>query len=600
MKHKFFGKIFFLILLLAFVVRFFRLGEIPVSLYWDEAAMLVDAKVVATTGQDMHGNPWYQLMYPSYGDYKLPLYIWLASLSVKFFGTNAWALRLPSALAGVGTVLVAGLLAHSLFKNSKATSPRSIQLTAMLVVAITPWSIMFSRTAFEGHLAQFLVGLSILILLWAGESSFYNYQAKKSKQNTLKINKEVIFATLRFSLSALMGALATYTYFSVRFVWPIVFIGFQVWFFLKFFWGKWGRTKTKLTSLITASALTTIIPLAIFFVTLLPMTRSPLYETSNQFRLSTTSVLNGFDYPVIANTYRQIAGNSFLDRVLFHRHFLLIKELLKNYSDHVNLNYLFVSGDSNLRHGTGKHGLFLLAFLPIFLYGIYRLFLYNKRALLVLFIWWMVALLPASVPETTPHALRSLNALIPLSIIIGVGLLHFTKIALPRSYSQLTLKKLLQPITLTFLVFSGFLIINFISFTNHYFNHYPQQSAYDWQDSYSQLSEIILAEKSSVRTVWVAPFENRFYLWLLADERFTTEQIQALPKENYTMMEVENIVFKSFNWGKLDTLDHKLIIVGEPNNIMSQINKQTLKPNWIREIKSHDGVIRFLVVHYGK
>jgi len=593
MRRKFFGKIFFLILLLAFAVRFFRLGQVPVSLYWDETAMLIDAKTVATTSQDMHGNPWYQLMYPSYGDYKLPVYIWLASLSVQLFGVGAWALRLPSALAGMGTVLVAGLIARLLFKNSRQTSPRYIQLATMLVVAITPWSIMFSRTAFEGHLAQFLVGLSVLILLWAGTSNFYTPHSQKPNQETL-------LTTGKFIISALVGVLATYTYFSVRFVWPIIFLSFQGWFFLKYFWGKQTRAKTKLTSLITPAIFAIIAPLGIFFAMLVPMTRSPLYEVSNRLRLSTTSILNNFDYPVIANTYRQISGNTFLDRVLFHRHFLLTKELLKNYADHVNLDYIFVSGDSNLRHGTGEHGLFLLVFLPIFLYGIYRLFLYNKRALFVLFMWWMIALLPASVPETTPHALRSLNALIPLSIIIGVGLLHFVKLIFPKITTRITLQKLFQFPAILFLIFSAGLIMNFASFTNHYFNHYPQQSAYDWQDSYNQLAEIILVEKSGVRTVWVAPFENRFYLWLLADESFTARQIQALPKQDYSMTKVENIVFKPFDWKKLATLDHKLIVVGEPNNMISQINENSLKPNWIREIKSQDGVVRFLVVHYGE
>src|SRR3972149_8796774 len=96
------GLIFFLAVLL----RFYQLGAVPVSLYWDETAMLVDARSVAATGRDMYGNSWLQAIYPSYGDYKLPVYIWLASLSVKVFGASEWALRLPSATAGGLTLLM--------------------------------------------------------------------------------------------------------------------------------------------------------------------------------------------------------------------------------------------------------------------------------------------------------------------------------------------------------------------------------------------------------------------------------------------------------------------------------------------------------------
>ena len=65
MTNKRFWIIFSIIILVAVFLRFYQLGEIPVSLYWDEVAMLVDAKSVAATGMDMHGRAWYQVMYPS-------------------------------------------------------------------------------------------------------------------------------------------------------------------------------------------------------------------------------------------------------------------------------------------------------------------------------------------------------------------------------------------------------------------------------------------------------------------------------------------------------------------------------------------------------
>ena len=286
------------VLLIAILLRFYQLGKIPVALYWDETAMLLDAKVVSQTGHDMHGNSWFQVLFPSYGDFKLPVYIWLASLSVKLLGVTELAIRLPSAIAGILTIIIAGLIAGELFAKDK----QKIKLATMLVVAISPWSIMFSRTAFEGHLGQLIFAVSIFLVLKAKNKPFLAL------------------------LSPLLGVLATYTYFSVRFVWPIVFIASAILVLKKKSWKF-------------------IIPsLVIFFLLLLPMVKSPLYAASNQFRYSTVSVLNAHDYPLKSNQYRALAGQSQLDRVIFHRYWLMIRELLKNYADNLSLNYLFVNG----------------------------------------------------------------------------------------------------------------------------------------------------------------------------------------------------------------------------------------------------------------
>lgn len=581
MTDKHFLKIFLFILLIAAVLRMTNLGNVPVSLYWDEAAMLADAKVVAQTGNDIHGNPWYQLMYPSYGDYKLPVYIWLASLSVKFFGVSEWALRLPSAIAGLGTVITSGMIAHLLFKGSKKIDPKLIQLMTMIIVGLSPWGLLFSRTAFEGHLAQFFVSLSILTLL-----SIYSSigQIRKLK---IGINSDTLLLSLKLFLVASIGALATYTYFSVRFVWPIIIIALQLYFSLKL-----AANNIKVKKLITSTLIGLIIPLTTLFLLLMPMVKSPLYQASNQFRYSTDSILNSYDYALISNQFREKAGNQFIDRFFFHRHVLLIKELIKNYADHLDLSYIFIHGDSNLRHGTNQHGLFLVILLPIFIYGIIKLFLENKRALFVLLIWWMAALLPASVPETTPHALRSLNALVPLSIIIGYGLTQFVHSTMIRS------RKLKYRIVLASFIFLAF--INLGHFLNDYFMQYPSRSAHDWQDGYKELALTIDENRNSVTNVWIEPFEGRFYLWLLAFGSYSPQEIQALPKENYSMNQIGNINLANYDWKRLKTNPYKVIIAGETNNIQEKIEEQLIKPNWAKEIYSSDGISRFLVVEYGQ
>src|SRR5260221_11836804 len=119
MSKKWFGFCFVLILLVAVAIRFYKLGSVPYSLYWDEVAMQVDVKSVVQTGRDMFGRPWYQVIYPSYGDFKLPVYIWAASGVEKMLGLSEFAFRLPSALAGIGTIIVAGWLAKEFLEDGK-------------------------------------------------------------------------------------------------------------------------------------------------------------------------------------------------------------------------------------------------------------------------------------------------------------------------------------------------------------------------------------------------------------------------------------------------------------------------------------------------
>lgn len=555
-----FWFVFIGIVLVACVLRFYRLGQVPVSLYWDEMAMYVDVKSVLQSGQDMFGRPWYQIIYPSYGDFKLPVYIWSAILSARIFGLSEWSFRLPSALAGVGTVVVAGFLARELFQS--LVPKKAMQVVAMLVVACSPWSILFSRTGFEGHLGQFFLALSILCV----------FLSKKHSKLIL--------------LSPIFGGLATYSYFSVRFVWVIVFLSsFALLYFS-------SSKKLPKLSKITAQKflLSLVAPLLIYIALLLPMMKSPLYQDANRFRLGTDSVLNK-DYVVQSNVYRQLAGNSRWDRVLFNSKVLMLQELLKNYAANTSPNFLFVSGDPNLRHGTSQSGLFLISTLPFFFYGILELFNKNKALLAFLVIWWFAALLPASVPENVPHALRALNALVPLSLMIAFGITMavvqwqaYIKLNV-RSIQLTTFLKVLSSATLLILF-----LFPFTQFLYFYFTVYPTLSAHDWQDGYKQLAQAIYAQKTSGESVVIVPFDDRFYLWLMAYGPYTAQDFHSWKSEKYQFFTLgsEAIQFQSIDDKAVATQHHPVLVAGKLDEVTKQLVSMKTKATTITEV---DGVI---------
>jgi len=170
-----------LLIILGILARVWQFGQIPNSLYWDEAAIGLDARAIIQTGRDLVGNSWLQPLFVSYGDFKAPVYIWLVTLLGKFFGTNEWVIRLPSLIASFGTAWII----FKLFGRLAAIS-----------FLIMPWAIHFSRIGFESHLSLFFLTLMVWLIV------------KKSY------------------LAGLSGVLGIYSYISLRLLVPLMFLIF--------------------------------------------------------------------------------------------------------------------------------------------------------------------------------------------------------------------------------------------------------------------------------------------------------------------------------------------------------------------------------------
>jgi len=555
MSNRVFYFFTVLILVLGLFLRFYKLGEIPIGTYWDETAMLVDARSLAETGRDIHGNSWFQAIFPSYGDYKLPVYIWFASLATKFFGSTALAVRLPSALAGAVTIVLAGLIAKELIKEEKPAKKRQLQLATMLVVALSFWDIMFSRAGFEGHLGQLFLGFSFYLALKASQKFWF------------------------LPLSGLLAVLALFTYYSTRFVWPAVFICLLVFNLASF--KKIRPNKRFFGRFIINSLLAAII----FLLGIGVMNVSPYYSASQQFRLSASSILDQTPVVLEANEYQQLAGNTFLDKLTFHRHWLSLKKLLVNYSQNLSFEFLFLNGDQNLRHGTGQHGLFALSFLPIFLLGLHAMAQKNRSALFVLVVWWLAALLPASVPLDVPHALRSLNALLPIAIIISFGLVFIWQ-------TQFRFKKVI------IFGWEAWTVLAVGNFYYHLMTIYPVESATSWQSGYQELADAVVSELDKNDRIWVNIDDGRFYLWLLNNPKFSPQEIQTWPKDNnFQLRKVGNITLENFVYTNFNQRSTKLILAGKREVILTEVEKNHIVYRQIQPIFDQRGVERFILIY---
>ncbi len=435
-------------------LRLIGLGQIPTSLYWDEAAIGYDAYALNHWGKDMHGNPGFQAIFPSYGDYKLPVYIWLTSASEHVFGPTPFAIRLPSAIAGVGIILIVYLLSLELF-----SSPLIAGFSAFFA-AILPVDILFSRTGFEGHVAALFVGITLWLWL------------KSRKQSWLLF------------FSSATGALAVYTYFSARVAIPLTAV--CTFFFL------WKQTTTRWKFY-------SIVSLGLWAMLLLPIYLSPYYRASDQFRMSTINLMQIGPFAIESNVLREQSGNSLISRILYHRYLLQAKAILINITSHLDINYLFMTGDHNLRHSTGAVGVMFWGALPLYLIGILLLGRHQLPTLLWLMGLWIAFVLPAAIPIEVPHALRSLNTVLLWPMILAQGMNYAWK---------LRYRFVRWSILLLLIIELGILI-------HDYTIHYPQRSAVAWQSGYSEVADYLLAHESLFDSCTISYPDGRLYLYFL-------------------------------------------------------------------------------------
>lgn len=149
--------VLFLIIGLGFLLRVVWLDQYPIGFTADEAQQGYDAYSILKTGKDGWGET--LPMFPrGFGDYKPPLYTYLTIPSVALFGLNEFSTRFPAVMIGTISIVVVYFLTKEYFGKNAG-------FWAALLMAINPWSIQLSRTAFEGGVGILFFSLGLLFYL---------------------------------------------------------------------------------------------------------------------------------------------------------------------------------------------------------------------------------------------------------------------------------------------------------------------------------------------------------------------------------------------------------------------------------------------------
>ena len=428
------------IVIVASALRLWQLGKVPLSPDWDEVSLGYNAYSILQTGKDEYGKS-LPIILRSFNDYKPALYTYLAMPSIKMLGLNVEAVRLPSAIFGILTVLAVFFLTKQLFKKN------NIALLSSFLLAISPWHIQFSRVAFEANVGVALNVFGILFFLKAFKKPWF------------------------LILSALMLGLSLHVYQSEKVFVPLL-IAILVFSFRKDFFLI--RKKYIYTSLVVFAFI--FLPLASFILT----NSDALSRAKGVSIFSNSSIIEA----TTARIARDRANNDILGLILDNRRIEFAKYTIGGYLSHLDFNWLFIAGDIARHHAPGM-GLMYLVELPFLLAGIYTLVFgnFDKTTKIFTVLWFLIVPIPASVTNDIPHAVRTINFLPVLQILTAIGIISLlTRV--------LNLKHKLLKIKISYLILiliSALCVFNVSYYLNQYFVQQNYFHAKYWQYGYENI-----------------------------------------------------------------------------------------------------------------
>lgn len=472
-KHSF---LIFLFLLAAFL-RFYNLSTNPPALYWDEASLGYNAFSILKAGIDEHGVKFPITHFLAYGDAKPPLYVYTTAISMFLFGVNEFAIRFSSAFAGTLTVLLTFFLVKELFKDYKFSL--SLSQISSLLVAISPWHLQLSRSAFEANLGHFFFIAGFLVFL------------KSTKRPYLLI------------LSALFFIATLYTFNAYRIFLPpflILLLAFHYKHIFKHI------TWSLLSSIV---ALIVVSPLLLFVIT-----------PQAKLRFDEVSIFKDQNPVLEANLRQSLNQNSLWSKIIYNRRFLFAGEFLNGYFDNFKPEFLFFFSDPEPRLSVKDLGALYLIEFPFLIIGFYLISKNSTRQAKFIFAWMLLAVIPSGIAHQTPHALRILQILPTYQIITAFGIIY--------TYQKLNR---LKNKNVRLVLHSLFIILyssNVAIYLHLCHTHYATQWSNSWQYGYKQLVSYTEAVKNEYDLIFVPQSLGRPHTYVLLYGQYDpTEYLQT-------------------------------------------------------------------------
>ena len=353
-----------LIFVFGFILRSIYINKFPPSLNWDEVSHGYNAYSLLKTGRDEWGSP-LPLIFRAYGDYKLPLYIYLTIPSVFIFGLNPFSVRLVSLIAGSLIPVLAYLIVKKILPQNQ-----KLPLFAALITLLSPGTIFLSRIALEANLFALLFCLSFYLLI-----------------------------SRKYPLSAFVYGLSLFAYNSSRVL--LQFFILSLIYFL-------ARHKYHLKKNFYR-----FLP----FLLLTLLTIWQMFNQSGQARYQWVSLLDSGSINRI-NELRQTYPRFLVNKLTYFTF-----TAGKNYLKHFNPLYLFFNGGSHYQFNIPQFYLLSSLLIPFLILGLIHLLknFKNHPEYQLLLFWFLVSPIPSAITRDAPHVLRSILFIPSTIIIIAIG-----------------------------------------------------------------------------------------------------------------------------------------------------------------------------------
>lgn len=531
MSKKYFLLI--LIFLLGFLLRFYQVGQIPPGLNRDEASIGYTAYSLIKSGRDEYGVNW-PVSFKSFGDWKLPFYIYLSIPFISAFGLNDVAVRLPSVLSGALTVFTAYFLAKELFKSSL-----KIPLLSAFFFALSPWSIHLSRNASESTVAVFFTSIGLLFWLRSRCRKIY------------------------LILGTIFMAVPLYTYHGNHIFSLLFFIGLAV-----FFWRRYKPSTVYL------------LPIAVFAVLALFIYSRTLFVAD---KTKISGLLSVGDPSLV---YEKVTidrlehGQSGAVGILLHNKIIFTAiTVAQNYIRGFSPEFLFITGGGNTQHNIPDFGNLYLWAAPFLFFGVSYLFFVKNDSKFLLFWWLLIAPLAASITKDAPHSNRMAAVLPVLDIITALGFIKGQNILL--GYK----KKKIAALSVMILIL--LFIFNFSIWTDDYFIHFPVKRASLWGEGYTKLVTTLAKNNNfEAKEIIMSRPEYSPYIYFLFYNRIDPSHFQSaavrypVTDEGFQhVAKFDNYSFRQVDWSDDLMIPDRLYIDWSSQVPAAATNSATLITN---------------------
>jgi 4-amino-4-deoxy-L-arabinose transferase-like glycosyltransferase len=450
-------------------------------------------------------------------------------LVIPIFGLSVFAVRFPSALFGVLGVLFTFFLIKELFKNNKYSD--LLALSCSLLLAISPWDIQFSRVGFEAHVG---VILNLLVVLFF-----------------IKSFKKPWFLLL----VAFFAGLNIYEYQSEKVFTPLLLLVLFLVYLKDFI--KVPK-KYILSSIILG------------LVIILPMLSYIVSNKQALLRIQGTSVFSD-QTQVLQNSIPRLEADKLngdkLGLILDNRRIVYGRTIVAGYLSHFDLNWLFIQGDL-IRHHAPNMGLLYLFEFPFLFLGIYFLIFgeFDKKTKLIIFAWFLITPIPASITSGVPHAVRTMNFLPVWQIFISVGIV----------YSFINLSKYKNTSKIIYSLVIIFAAFNFIYFLNQYFVQQNYFTAKDWQYGWERTVSYVSKIAPNYKKIIVSDSQplDRSYMFFAFYLKYPPLEYQKYGRlESGGFAEAHafgNYEFRPLDFAK-DSKNSNTLLIGLPSEFPSSV-----------------------------